>query len=354
MPRAMHFGPEEASSIDLCVHDFVTHSRYRDSTTVIADTVPVPYDDCTISFVPEPFSRHNLVRQLWLWRRLRAMKADLVVVQQHLPTAAMLARLMPDVPVLLHAHNFLKPRTGDGDGGDRRFGRLAGLICVSATVEAAFRRDFPSIRIPAWTIHNGLDMAGWAPAATRAPLILLVARAAPFKGVMEAVEAMLAVLPYHPEWRARVMLSNADDPAFHAAVLARVAQAAQPRLDIAWQQPFRTVKHWSEQAAIALVPSIWLEPYGRTALEAHAGGAALISSGRGGLREISGEAAAYVEEITPASLAAAISGLITAPAACAALAEAGRRRAVESFDIRIVSSRLDDVYAEAMQAAAGK
>src|SRR5690606_30964677 len=43
MPRGMSFGPERASSIDLCAHDFITHSRYRASTTVHADEVARPY-----------------------------------------------------------------------------------------------------------------------------------------------------------------------------------------------------------------------------------------------------------------------------------------------------------------------
>ena len=56
-------------------------------------------------------------------------------------------------------------------------------------------------------------------------------------------------------------------------------------MDVA--QPWSFVKAKCEQAAIALVPSKWDEPFGRTALEAHAGGCAVVSSGTGGLAEIS-------------------------------------------------------------------
>ncbi len=351
LPRAMHFGPEEASSIDLCVHDFVTHSGYRESTTILADWVVAPYQDCDVQLVPAVYARRHLIRNLWLWRRLRRLKPDIVVVQQHLPTAATLARLMPRTPTLLHAHNFLKVRKASGlrRSGDPRIAALAGVICVSETVEQAFRNDSQVQSVPSWTIHNGLDMAVWRPQAERDRTVLLVSRAAPFKGVMEAAEAMLDVLPRHPDWQGLMMLSNAAQPSFYAQVLDLLAKAGNSQIRVLWQQPFSTVKQWTERAAIALVPSIWIEPYGRTALEAHAGGAALVSSGRGGLREISGEAAMFVDEVDGASLAKAVETLIADPAARSALAEAGHRRAVQLFDINTVSARLDAVYDEVLK-----
>ena len=51
------------------------------------------------------------------------------------------------------------------------------------------------------------------------------------------------------------------------------------------------------------------EALGLAALEAHAAGAALISSGRGGLREASGAHAVYVDPPEAASLQAALLGL---------------------------------------------
>ncbi|MFW8695567.1 glycosyltransferase, partial [Mesorhizobium japonicum] len=70
------------------------------------------------------------------------------------------------------------------------------------------------------------------------------------------------------------------------------------------------VREIMKTVAIAVTPSVWAEPLGLTALEAHAAGAALISSGRGGLREASGPHALYVDEVTPASLTDAMETLV--------------------------------------------
>ncbi|MNI30265.1 D-inositol-3-phosphate glycosyltransferase [compost metagenome] len=79
-----------------------------------------------------------------------------------------------------------------------------------------------------------------------------------------------------------------------------------------------------KRAAIALVPSTWAEPFGLTALEAHAAGAALVSSGRGGLREASGPHALYLNRVTPAALVAAAERLITHPEERLSLARAAQ------------------------------
>ena len=66
------------------------------------------------------------------------------------------------------------------------------------------------------------------------------------------------------------------------------------------------------------------EALGLTALEAHAAGCALVSSGRGGLREASGDHALYVEVDGPDPLAAALERLITDPETRLALARSGQ------------------------------
>ena len=67
------------------------------------------------------------------------------------------------------------------------------------------------------------------------------------------------------------------------------------------------------RAAIVVVPSRWQEPFGLTALEAMACGAALVCSPRGGLPEVGGDAALYAEPDDPAAVADAILALALDP-----------------------------------------
>ena len=63
------------------------------------------------------------------------------------------------------------------------------------------------------------------------------------------------------------------------------------------------------RAAIVVVPSRWQEPFGLTALEAMACGAALVCSPRGGLPEVGGDAALYADPDDPPAVAEAIVAL---------------------------------------------
>jgi len=94
--------------------------------------------------------------------------------------------------------------------------------------------------------------------------------------------------------------------------------------------PLPEVRQQMKSAAIALTPSLWAEPFGLTAVEAHAAGAALISSGRGGLREASGPYAVYLDHITPQTLADAIDRLIEHPQERIAMAQAAQRYVMEA------------------------
>ena len=80
----------------------------------------------------------------------------------------------------------------------------------------------------------------------------------------------------------------------------------------------------TRRAAIAVTPSRVREALGLAALEAHAAGAALISSGRGGLGEASGEHAVYVKVEDAGPLTAAMNRLVEDPAERLALARSGQ------------------------------
>jgi glycosyltransferase involved in cell wall biosynthesis len=105
------------------------------------------------------------------------------------------------------------------------------------------------------------------------------------------------------------------------------------------------VKAACEQAAIALVPSKWAEPFGRTALEAHAGGAALISSGTGGLREASGDHALYLPKVSAGAIVEAIDVLCTSAEMRTKLAQEGAAWARAGFSTEMQSSKLDGFLA---------
>lgn len=251
-----------------------------------------------------------------LRQALTDYRPDVIEFHQQTQQAVALAPHFPNAAITLYRHNAVKPPRHliDRWRYERRYERMDGLIFVSEAARLDFLKDFPRLEAKAFAVPNPIDVDLWrAPVEGREPLIAFAGRAMPEKGVDVVCAALPAVLARHPDWRAVLMLNDwdrhADWAAPHIASLERFGE----RVRVLKSAPLAQVRAEMQRAAIALTPSVWAEPLGLTALEAHAAGAALISSGRGGLREASGPHALYVDEVTPQTLEDAINQLVQSP-----------------------------------------
>jgi glycosyltransferase involved in cell wall biosynthesis len=355
LPRGMRYGCGAATSIDLYVSEMAAHSRFR--VEVVAECGDPPLPAAAVHTLPQfPFAETQ--RRA---RRIAALAQSLspsaVVVQQHLPSAAAL-RARVGAPIILQKHNFLRVSRGAFWLRDashwrraRQLNALAGLTFVSQAVLDKFESDWPEVTIPRRVVANGFDAAGWRPQQTRERTVLAVGRVTPEKGLLEAARAVAAILPRHRDWTTTFVVSEPERfPEYFGAIGVALAPLG-PQARLLVGRPFDEVKALNERAAIALAPSVWREPFGRTCLEAHAGGAAVVSSGSGGLREISGEAALYLAAVEPALIAEAVETLIVNEPLRERLAAEGRERVERLFDVRRVAADLDDFCAEAIERA---
>jgi glycosyltransferase involved in cell wall biosynthesis len=361
LPRNMYFGTSRATSIDLCCKDIITCSTYRSTTAILSTSVEDPFEGFDIVHLPRNMGRSTRTRMNYAVDLIRKSRPDIVVVQQHVPSAKVIARKAYGIPVILHRHAF--PKTCNSNtmfGRFRRmrtrwlYERLAGIIHVSQVCDAQFAADWPEIAIPRAVVPNGLPFSQWRPNSEREQEILYVGRCAPEKGVLEAAQAIGALLPEWPGWRARFILSETEKHRdYYAKVLAALAPAG-PQVVVELQRPHNEVKRANERAAIAIVPSLCQEAFGRSALEAHAGGAALISSCRLGLREVSGDNALFLEAVTPAAIRDACLRLMRDTQVRENLAQAGHHYVKDRFAIEMISRHADAFYGQIVRQHATK
>ena len=345
--RNAHFGPRLAASVELCVRDLILHSRYARSTLVVCPAVDQPFDGVEIATIPDASIAGNLGKAWSVARLLRRRGVDLAIVENHLPAATVIA-LASGIPVILHSHAYEKAPSGALDRAVRgqRLRQLSGFAFVSEDCAEPVSREFPwraraDARRPQRTGYGRLVVHQ----IPKDRMILSVGRALRRKGHIEAMGAIARALPSRPEWKARFILSDAaaaDREPETVRALHEAASAFGGRVRIDQNLPYPDVKAAWESAAVGMVLTKGPEPFGRTALEALAGGAALITSGLGGLAEICGDCAVTVDPNDADLVAAALGGLMDAPERRAGLARAGRERVEALFDIRTVARRMDD------------
>ncbi|MEA3389280.1 glycosyltransferase family 4 protein [Sphingobium sp. CCH11-B1] len=340
IPRRMRFEKSAASSVELCVSEWVAGSRYRNDTIVVAEaSEQPPILDVAVERLPP-------ARKLTSWRLATFLRGfvkragvDVIVTQQHIPTAGRIALFNPRTPVVLQTHNFVDAPVKGRFAGVRNkltaasLNRLSGITLISDATLARFDQDWPQVAIPRAVVTNGFDFSSWDMDREKEPLIVVTGRANDTKGIVECAEGIRDSLIDHPGWRAVLILSETIYPDYMARVHAALAPLGD-RAEIKTNIPYAQVKAIVERSAISIVASKWVEPFGRTALEAHAAGVALISSGTGGLRQISGDAALYLPEVTGKAVEDALRTLIDDAPLRERLAREGAQRVRRLFSLR--------------------
>ena len=283
--------------------------------------------------------------------RLRTLRPPLIEVHNRANLARDIAAALPAARVVLFLHNDPQAMRAARTPAERAalLPRIT-VVCVSAYLRARFAEGLPPDA--AARIHrlpNAIDLAALPPPMPpdqRDRTLLFVGRAVADKGADAFVRAFAAIAPQLPGWRAiligadRFRPDSPDTPFLRALRPA----AAAAGVTLAGHLPHEAVLAAMARAAIVVVPSRWQEPFGLTALEAIASGAALICAPAGGLPDVAGEAALYAAPDPPGALERAMLALAQDPGRRAALAMAGQARA-RQFDAPAARARLQALRA---------
>jgi glycosyltransferase involved in cell wall biosynthesis len=292
-----------------------------------------------------------------LTRVLRRADPELVEVHNRPELALMLARRLRPRPVTLFLHNDPQEmrRARSAAERTRLLDALAGVVTVSDYLRGRLLDGVAPPRRPPAVLPNPIDLAALPPPpAAREPLILFVGRIVPEKGPDIFAAACATALPRLPGWHAAMIgadrfRTDSPDTAFSRRVSAE-ARAAGVRM-LGYCDRVAVLRAMA-RAAIVVVPSRWQEPFGLVALEALASGAALVCADRGGLPEVAGDAAIYIDPSDPAALSAAILALAEDPARRAALGQAGLQRA-RLFHAPLIAARLAALRRQVLASAGG-
>jgi len=342
------FEREGAGAFALNVLETSRASRFRDGITVFGSPVKNPFPG--IRFLPLPKARwwegdRNRTMARRYANHVGAQPPALVEVYNRPVIVDMLRRGLGALPIVLHFGNDPREMDGSRSVAERRtlLERSDAILCVSDFIRRCFldRLDHPlSPRVH--VMHTGVPRAPNFPAKEKR--IVYVGRVVPDKGVLELVQALARVLPLHPDWTAEIIgarwFGSGEKATAYETSVARAASSCD-RIVLCGFRPHDEVLASFRRAAVAVVPSLWDDPFPRTALEALAQGCALICSNRGGLPELGAERALYLDSVSAGSLSGALGQMI---------ADEGQREALQHrgwtdfpFDIHRTTSALDDL-----------
>jgi UDP-glucose:(glucosyl)LPS alpha-1,2-glucosyltransferase len=350
LPRKEQFARDRFGAVSLVVESYVTHSAYRDATEVLGMPVRSPRDAIRFHAVTP--------RDRWWRRRNRGFAlgvADYLAkepprhidVHNRVELFTLLAERFPAAAVSIWFHNDPQEMRGAGTSPERHniLDRARHVFCVSDWVRSRFVEGISRDTDRVILLPAAVDATAVTP-APKEKSILYVGRIIEEKGVLPLAQALARILPEFPEWRVTIV---GEGRKANDRYTRDVAAALAPLGDRATMPGFldhETTMAAFARAAIAVAPSRWQEPFGRTVAEAMAAGCAVIASRRGGIPEIVSDAGILVESPDAAALAAALRRLIPDDGLRAELQQKARARAVDALDIRPWAARLDALRRE--------
>lgn len=225
--------------------------------------------------------------------------------------------------------------------------RGALFIAVSQFVrKKLMEQGYPDDRTQVHYI--GVDTEFFAPDRDipREPIVLFVATLKEGKGCKYLIQAMARVQAQLPDVELVII---GDGPCRRQ--LERLARETLRAYQFLGTQPPEVVRHWMNRARVFSVASVpassgWTEAFGLVYAEAQAMGLPVVSFSSGGVPEAvsHGETGFLVPERDSEGLAHYLRVVLTDDSVRVRMAEAGRRRICNLFNLRTQTEKLEELY----------
>ncbi|WP_162818146.1 glycosyltransferase family 4 protein [Aquirhabdus parva] len=357
LPSRERFRSGDAGAVALTVYEFCKASRYADELVV--------FGGCAEHF-PEVRYQHVAVSFAWLRGRNRAYglkcleilrehsEIKLIEVHNRARLALALKKVLPNRRVTIHLHNDPQGMAGVKTVADREklLRTVDHVYCVSKFVKMRLLEGVdPALGARVEVVYNAIlsqqnnDELTLTPPTVRQPWIVYAGRFIPEKGVLELAQSLAKILPQFPDWRVVFLGAwgfghEAGKSAYEQSVYAALKDVAD-QIDFRGHVPHSEVMSVFNQSSIAVSPSTGAEAFGRTTLEAMDAGCAVVTSMSCGLKEVAGDAAIVIPQVTIEALSDAIIPLMQQSGLRQLCADRCQQRAREVFSLPVQIEHLD-------------
>lgn len=238
------------------------------------------------------------------YQHLSRQAYDLIILENRPGYAYKLSQRV-STPIVLHLHNDLL--NAETPHHQEIFDHLTSILTVSKYIQSRVSTIAASPKIS--PVYNGIDLQGFSQSSRSAIsrsavgfsehdfVLVFSGRINRDKGIAELIDAML-LLKDLPHVKLMIIGStffgNADNENGFVRELKQKAADIKERLIFTGFIPYNQMPDYLRMADIAVIPSVWDDPFPTTVLEAQAMGLPVIASNRGGIPEEVGEGNAII------------------------------------------------------------
>jgi len=255
--------------------------------------------------------------------------------------------------IILHMHNDHLLNLGPKDF-EKTVSNSDAIIAVSRYIANGILEREPALEKKVHVLYNGTRIDKFRPQVGNGnpvggPVILFVGRLIPEKGILELIMAMKLVLQEFPAVRLRIVGSSwfgKEDQTPYVQKLLQCSEEISHSIEFTGFIPNDELPQIYASCDLFVAPSIWNEPFGITILDAMASGLPCISSSRGGIPEVVGDAGILVAPEDIVVLGNEIVRVLKDKDLGRELGMQARRRAEEYFSWERTADGLNQIFTE--------
>ena len=274
-------------------------------------------------------------------KHIRRTAYDVIIIENR-PGFALLLKGNTNAKLVYHLHN--KKLTFEHHQCRAIYDAAYRIITVSDFIKSSVVSINPHDQ-KTQTVYNGIDLKAFSvsdiPIDRKAIgladddfVLLFSGRVNEEKGILQLVEAMNTLRDY-PHIKLLVIGSsfygNADNENPFAQALQKKAASLGGRIQFTGFIPYEQMPSYLAVADVAVIPSVWDDPFPTTVLEAQAMGLPVISTYRGGIpEEVTEETAILLQTDNQfvSHLSNAILDLYQHPEKCEAMGKAAKKHSL--------------------------
>lgn len=272
----------------------VNHYYYVDTTSIIAKIRKRLYLRKAGGREFHHFSIEFFIEQVL--KHLRKQKYDVIIIENR-PPFSLKVNKVSDAKIVYHIHN--SKLTKESDYAEELYNAADLIICVSDFITNGVKSIVPKDK-KCLTVHNGIDLDAFFPEKSATIcreslglssddfVLVFSGRVTKEKGISELLDAILTIKNI---CKVKLLVigssfyggSNAEDTFINS--LKEKAKCISDRIIFTGFISYDKMPDYLRLSDIAVIPSVWDDPFPTTVLEAQAMGLPIITTRRGGIPE---------------------------------------------------------------------
>lgn len=330
-------------------------SKYSDNLIVLSAYTANPYNEKVLTFKAK--NKTDYYHQVVDF--IRSLPQSLIIVEVHHETELAVIikkQLNNKVKVCLIKHGptlyrkwHLKVPFIKKFQGKHTISKLTYLFSISNYCTNQFKKNYPEYSYKFLTLYNSygyLDVNSIPTNDYSNYTIGFVGKPLKIKGFDYFIEATNKFIQKFSQWNINIVAAKFRKKKKYIKLLEEVKSnpnLPKDKIKIFTQLPRDEVMQVLSKTTIYIVPSKFIESFGLATLEAHLAGCIVISSGSGGLKEVSGDYAYYLPKLDSNNIYKVLEYINSHLDEAITKAKAGKARALEKFNPKHLVRQFDNI-----------